>query len=193
VSAAAAEQLFRALDRELWLVTSAHAGRRGGLIATSVMQASIAAQAPRVVVGIARQHATWELIEGSRVFSLHLLPPERLDLVERFGMHTGRDLDKFSGFDLLPQGGDAPRIAAAIGWLDCRVEAGWDSGDRTFYLAEVIAAEAPPVGASILTMQRLLADAPRHWLPTLRQQLLADAGRDLVAIEAWRATHLPPP
>ena len=52
---------------------------------------------PRVVAGIARQHHTWELIEASNTFILHLLDEQQLDLVWRFGLRSGRDDDKFAG------------------------------------------------------------------------------------------------
>src|SRR3712207_6985322 len=54
-------------------------GRRGGLIATFVNQASITPRYPRVVVGLARQHHTWELVEAAGSFVLHLLGEEHLD------------------------------------------------------------------------------------------------------------------
>src|SRR5580693_5111141 len=63
----------RKLDRELWVVTAADGDQKGGLIATFVSLASIAPALPRVLVGISRRHRTWELIESSGAFVLHLL------------------------------------------------------------------------------------------------------------------------
>ena len=73
--------LFADLDRELWLITAQAGTRRGGLIATSVSQASIVPELPRLVVGVARQHHTWQLIEQAEAFVLHLLADEDLPLV----------------------------------------------------------------------------------------------------------------
>src|SRR6516225_194631 len=89
--------LFARTDRELWLLTAAAGGRRGGLIATFVSQASIVPDLPRVVVGIAKQHHTWGLIEASGAFALHLLSADELDWVWRFGLQSGRDSDKLDG------------------------------------------------------------------------------------------------
>src|SRR6516225_9780017 len=69
----AASTLIAWLDRELWLVTSQAGDRRGGLIATFVNPASIVADLPRMLVGLARQHHTWEVVEASGAFALHLL------------------------------------------------------------------------------------------------------------------------
>ncbi|MCA9053020.1 MAG: flavin reductase [Planctomycetaceae bacterium] len=182
-----ADELFRRLNREIWLLTVCHGESRGGLIATAVMSASIVPMMPRVLVGIARQHATWDLVEAAGRFTLQLLPPSRLDLVERFGMQSGRDVDKFAVDEWIHELSGGPRLKDAIGWLDCRVEAGWDSGDRTVYLAEVLDAAAPAVGQTILTTQQMVADAPSEWLPRLREQLQADAARDAEAIASWRS------
>ena len=76
----AVAEVFARLDPALWVVTASASGRRGGLLATFVSQASIVAEMPRVVVGLAKQHHTWELVEGSAAFALHLLGEEQTEL-----------------------------------------------------------------------------------------------------------------
>src|SRR4051794_28161309 len=82
----AATELLRRLDRELWLVTAGSGGRRGGLIATFVSQASIVPEMPRMIVGLAQQHHTRELVEASGAFALHLLGEDQVEWVWRFGL-----------------------------------------------------------------------------------------------------------
>ena len=177
--------LFAWLDRELWLVTAQSNGRRGGLIATFVSEASIAPDLPRLVVGLAKQHHTWELVEASGAFALHLLGENQLDWVWRFGLKSGRAGDKFDGLDVHSAVTDSPILSGAVGWLDCRVETRLDTGDRTIYLAEVVQSAvthfAPP-----LTLQRLLQLAPPDCLRELKRQRGHDAGVDADAIQAWR-------
>ena len=167
--------IFRLLDREIWLVTAAHKGQRGGLIATFVNQASIVPELPRMLVGIAKQHHTWSLIEASGAFTLHLLDESCLDWVWRFGLQSGQDADKFADLPTLP----------ALAWLTCRVETSMNTGDRTIYLAEVTASQqeklAPP-----LTLKRLLTLAPPERLRELRDGMARDAAIDAAAIRAWR-------
>ena len=79
----AASTLFASLDRELWLVTARDGPRRGGLIATFVSQVTIVPDMPRMLVGLARQHYTWELVEASGAFALHLIGEPQLDWVWR--------------------------------------------------------------------------------------------------------------
>ena len=170
--------ILRLIDREIWLVTAAHDGKRGGLIATFVNQASIVPEAPRMLVGIARQHHTWRLIESSWTFTLHLLDESHLDWVWRFGLGSGHDADKFAGMPKLDP----------VAWLTCRVETSINTGDRTIYLAEVqdsrLEKQTPP-----LTLKRLLQLAPADRLQELREGMARDAIVDAAAIQAWREGH----
>jgi flavin reductase (DIM6/NTAB) family NADH-FMN oxidoreductase RutF len=181
----AASTLFAWVDRELWLVTAQAGGRRGGLIATFVNQASIVPELPRVVVGLAKQHQTWELVEASGAFALHLIGEQHLDWVWRFGLESGRDADKFQGVPVRAEATGSPLLEDAIGWLDCRVEASLDSGDRTLYLAEVVQSRVTHFGPP-LTLRRLFEVAPPDRLAELKRQLHTDSYADADAIQAWR-------
>jgi len=173
------------VDRELWLVTAQTGSRPGGLIATFVSQASIVPDAPRMLVGLAKQHHTWPLVEASDAFALHLLEEDHLDWVWRFGLETGRERDKLAGLDYTLGKTGSPILSGAAGWLDCRVEARFDTGDRTLYLAEVV--DAWMSGTSrVLTLQRLLQVAPADKLQRLIELMARDSAVDAAAIQAWR-------
>jgi flavin reductase (DIM6/NTAB) family NADH-FMN oxidoreductase RutF len=188
---AAASALFRRLDRELWLVTARAGERQGGLIATFVSQASIVPALPRMILGVARQHHTWDLIEASGVFVLHLLDEAQLDWVWRFGLQSARDADKLAGLETRVGASGAPILSAAPGWLDCRVEARLDTGDRTIYLAEVLDAQAPGL-SPFLTVSRLRQLVPDDRRRALEEQMIRDIAIDATAIAAWRSSSLPP-
>jgi flavin reductase (DIM6/NTAB) family NADH-FMN oxidoreductase RutF len=180
-----AATLFAQIDRELWLVTAAAGPRRGGLIATFVSQASLVPELPRVLVGLARHHETWQLVEATNAFALHLLGEEHLDLVWRFGLCSGRDVDKLAGLSFTTGATGSPRLDGVLGWLDCRVEARLDTGDRTVYLGEVVEARvnqtAPP-----LTLKRALQLATPEQLREMKRQLAHDSALDAEAIHRWR-------
>lgn len=175
------------VDPVLWVVTAAAGGRRGGLISTFVSEASVVPEIPRVVVGLARQHHTWSLVEASGAFGLHLFDEARIDWVWRFGLVSGRDSDKLVGLETRTAVTGTPILAGALGWLDCRVEGRLDTGDRTVYLAAVAAGElestAPPI-----TVRRMLALAPAEHRRQLDRQLERDAQVDREAILRWRAS-----
>jgi len=181
----AASALFRRLDRELWLVTACAGERRGGLIATFVSQASIVPALPRMILGIARQHHTWALIEASSAFALHLIGEEQLDWVWRFGLRSGHDCDKLDGLATRVGASGAPILSGVPGWLDCRVEGRLDTGDRTVYLAEVLDAQSPG-SQSFLTVSRFRQLVPDEQRRELEEQMTRDSAIDAQAIAAWR-------
>lgn len=177
-------QVLGQTDRELWLLTASADGVRAGLIATFVNQASIVPEMPRVVVGLAKQHHTWQIVERSRHFMLHLLSDEQVEYVWRFGLASGHTVDKWSGVVCTDETA-GPRLTEALAWLECRVEAALDSGDRTIYLAAVLAGRLERAAAP-LTMHRLLQSAPPERLRELKAGLERDAAVDAAAILAWR-------
>jgi flavin reductase (DIM6/NTAB) family NADH-FMN oxidoreductase RutF len=187
MDATAAATLMAWLDRELWLVTAQAGGQRSGLIATFVGPASIVADEPRLVVGLAKQHLTWELVEASGAFGLHLLGAQHLDWVWRFGLSSGRDGDKFAGFELHTARTGSPVLASAIGWLDCRVEARMDIGDRTVYLGAVVEGNVSQFGPP-LTLKQALQLAPPDKVAEMKRQRHHDSLIDAEAIRAWRQT-----
>src|SRR5262249_58504984 len=120
-------------------------------------EASIAPALPRVIIGLSRQHATWELVQASGAFALHLLAPEQLDLVWRFGTQSGRDVEKFAGLSFRAGVSGSPVLNDVPGWLECRVEASLDTGDRTCFLAQgidgnLISAGPGPTGPQLLRL-----------------------------------------
>jgi flavin reductase (DIM6/NTAB) family NADH-FMN oxidoreductase RutF len=181
----AAAALFASLDREVWLVTARAGERRGGLIATFVNQASLSTEQPRVVIGIARQHHTWELIEASNAFALHLLGAGNVDWVPRFGLRSGRDVDKLANWSYRTASTGSPVLDETVGWLDCRVEARLHTGDRTLYLGQVLEGRvnlaSPP-----LTVRQLLASLVPDDLAEMKRLLNRDAQIDAEAIRTWR-------
>jgi flavin reductase (DIM6/NTAB) family NADH-FMN oxidoreductase RutF len=183
--ATAISEVFHLYDPPLWLVTSAHGGRRGGLIATSVARASIVAELPRMSIAVARQHHTWGLIEGSGRFSLHLLAGNDLDAIWRFGLASGHDHDKLADLptDSTPDGNPLYRECRA--WLDCRVEDRLNIGDRTLYVTQIAAGEVRTRGP-VLTVAALLRNAPPERRAELERRYAADQAVDAAAIRSWR-------
>jgi flavin reductase (DIM6/NTAB) family NADH-FMN oxidoreductase RutF len=181
-------KIFERVEREVWIVTAAHAGRRAGLVATFVSPASIVPEMPRIIAGIAKTHETWKLIEESGAFAVHLVDESQIDLVWRFGLQSSRDTDKFAGLELQTAVTGSPILRDALAWLDCRVETRLDTGDRTVYLSEVCDGRSNSETRP-LTLRRLLAMASPENKNILREQLAADASVDVQAIRKWRSQH----
>jgi flavin reductase (DIM6/NTAB) family NADH-FMN oxidoreductase RutF len=180
-------QIFLQTDREIWLLTATADAERGGLIATFVSQASIVPDLPRVVVGLAKQHHTTPLVERSRAFVLHLLTEDHIDWVWRFGLQSGRAVDKWAGLSWSESAG-GPLLAGALAWLECRVETTLDIGDRLVFAAEVRTGGMDRQGTP-LTMRRLIQLAPPERHRELKAGLERDAVVDAAAIRAWRQSR----
>jgi flavin reductase (DIM6/NTAB) family NADH-FMN oxidoreductase RutF len=187
----AAGEVYDLLDPPVWLVTSANADSRGGLIATFAARASIVPSLPRMVLGVAKQHHTWGLIEASDRFALHLLFPDQTDLIRRFGSRSGHGVDKFRGLPDERTPGGCPLLTGALAWLDCRVENRMDTGDRTLYLAAVEAGGTSG-GSRPLTVRQLFAKAPEDLRQRLDELYARDGQVDAEAILRWRAAHPDP-
>jgi flavin reductase (DIM6/NTAB) family NADH-FMN oxidoreductase RutF len=184
----ACSDIFDRLDRELWVITARDGERCSGLIATYVSKVSLVPALPRVTIALAKHHFTHELIEASGAFAMHLITEDQIDWVWRFGIPSGREVDKLRGFATSTGASGSPILTDALAWLDCRVETRMDTGDRTVYLAEVLDAGCRMLdaGGRPLTFKRLLELAPAERLRELKLGMEHDVEIDRAAILEWR-------
>ena len=78
------------------------------------------------------------MITASRAFALNFPRADQLHWIDRFGMRSGRHLDKLDGLDFTTGETGSPLLSDCWGWLDCRVLNAMDGGDMTCFLAEVV-------------------------------------------------------
>src|SRR5215212_11344247 len=112
-------EIFDRLDRELWVITAQAGERCSGLVATYVARVSLVPALPRVTIALAKHHYTHELIEASNAFCLHLIGEDQLDWVWRFGIQSGRDVDKLRGLATSISASGSPILTESLSWLDC--------------------------------------------------------------------------
>jgi flavin reductase (DIM6/NTAB) family NADH-FMN oxidoreductase RutF len=182
-------KIFDGLDRELWLITARAGERCSGLIATYVSRASLVPTLPRVTIALAKHHFTHDLIEASNAFCMHLIGEDTIDWVWRFGIPSGREIDKLRGLVTSIGVSGSPILSGALAWLDCCVEARMDTGDRTVYLAEVLDARIERTATLPLTFRRLLELAPADKLREMKQALEHRATLEGLAEAAARGTR----
>jgi flavin reductase (DIM6/NTAB) family NADH-FMN oxidoreductase RutF len=185
---ASISEVFHLYDPPLWLVTARDGGRRGGFIATSATRASIIPDLPRMLLAVARHHYTWQLIEASGAFALHLLAADDIESVRRFGLVSGHQVDKLAGLSPGETPNGAPLFERAMSWLDCRIEERMGTGDRTVYLAEVTDGAVLRRGP-LLTVAGLLRDASETDRAELKRLYERDRKTDRDAIHQWRRSR----
>jgi flavin reductase (DIM6/NTAB) family NADH-FMN oxidoreductase RutF len=138
------------VDRPIWLITSAAGGRRGGLVATWVMPASLDSAPPRLLVAFGPNHFTTELVLSGGAFAAHLLRSDQARVAWNFASDSGRNRDKLTGLDLQPGVTGVPILADCRAWCECRVEASYSTGDRMFVWGNVIAGDNVIAGNNVI-------------------------------------------
>lgn len=134
------------------IVTSAHAGARAGITASSFTSVGIAP--PRILVCVAKRLYTHELIAGSGSFAVNILTREQQAWGMRFAGQMPEREDRFFDMAVTTAVTGAPILPAVLGWLDCRVHQAHDGGDHTIFVGDVVACCAAPAGSPILYYHR---------------------------------------
>jgi len=186
---AAIDDVAKLIDREVWILTAAHGPRRGGLCATWVSMASLDPERPAVLIGLAPNHFTAELVDAAGAFGLHLLRADQHPVALNFALGSGRERDKFAGLAVDSGSVGAPLLKNCLAWLQCRVFARYDGGDRWYYWADVVAGEKVGPGEP-LREHALFGAATEDQKRLLRQNREEDAQLHRPLHNAWRSANL---
>jgi flavin reductase (DIM6/NTAB) family NADH-FMN oxidoreductase RutF len=182
------QDVLALFDRAAWIITARSGERMSGLVATFVNSASLVPSLPRLAIGIACHHRTWELIAASRAFAAHLVDEGASELMWRFGLESGRTCDKFAGISWQPGRTDSPILTAALASLECTVETELNIGDRTIFVGAVVAGGVHGPGVP-LTAKRLFELATPDRRARLEAARVRDEQIDEAALLAWRAAQ----
>jgi flavin reductase (DIM6/NTAB) family NADH-FMN oxidoreductase RutF len=179
---------LRLVDRELWIITAAADGRRGGLVATAVLVGSLDPQRPMLLIGITPNHYTAELIEASAMFGAHLLRPDQGSIAWNFANGSGRDRDKLAGVATNITARGTPILADCLAWLECRCVSQFTGAERVFFWAEIVGGERTGQGPPLYDEPFIAGLAEGQ-----RRQLAQAKAADLAAIRAGSAGASPSP
>jgi flavin reductase (DIM6/NTAB) family NADH-FMN oxidoreductase RutF len=181
------DDALRLVNREIWVITAAASGRRGGLLATWVSAASIDREKPVLLAGIGPNHFTAQLVQSSKACAAHLLRPDQIDLAWNFANGSGRDRDKLEGLGIEQRETGSPILPDCLAWFDCRVFARYDAGDRLLFWADVVSAIRRDGTAGSALREH---DFFRRLSDEQRQKLIADRQADVASNhslhEEWR-------
>ncbi len=187
-------QLLRNLTSPVVAITSAHRGKRNGMIIDSVIRASIVPTMPRLAVFIHKFNVSHDLIFGSGQFVLHLLRQDQFELIHRLGFFHGADRDKLADLPCRPGRLGPPVLDECYAHFECRIANVMDTGSSTCFLADVVevgyGAAAGPRG-DVMTAAYFRANLPESWGGEYQQQLAAaqsfarERSQDIRAV-VWR-------
>ena len=127
------------LSYGVFLLTAKDENRVNGCSTNTCMQ--VADSPARIAISVLNGNLTCELIKKSGVFALSILDQStKFDLIQRFGLQSGRNVDKFAGLSEpfptdengLPY---ADKCSCAV--LSARVVSAVDLGTHTLFVAEL--------------------------------------------------------
>ncbi|HJQ66150.1 MAG TPA: flavin reductase family protein [Gemmatimonadales bacterium] len=169
-------QLLRQLTSPVVAITSAHAGKRNGMIIDSAIRASIVPTQPRLAMFIHKFNVSHGLIFESGQFVLHLLRQDQFDLIHRLGFVHGTAADKLADVPCRPGRLGPPVLDECYAHFECRIVNAMDTGSSTCFLADVVevgygAADGPR--GEVMTAPYFRANLPPAWRPEYLELLAA--------------------
>jgi flavin reductase (DIM6/NTAB) family NADH-FMN oxidoreductase RutF len=115
-------------------------GQRVGLTVASLVSLSL--EPPLVGVAVRRDAALHELLREAGTFAVSMLAAGQESLAQHFARGVP-PIALWERIELRDAPGP-PQLEGAVGWLTCRMTAEHDTGDHTFFVGEVEAAEPGP-------------------------------------------------
>lgn len=119
------------------VVTTAHEGRLRGMTVSAF--SSVSLEPPLVMIALAYEAGTRELITESGVFAVNILSDDQEFLSERFAARAPIVNEKFEGVSYEVAVTGSPILPDSIAWYDCRVEATYDGGDHVIIIGRAAA------------------------------------------------------
>ena len=138
-NAGLSQALFR-VTHGLYIVTAAAAGRINGQCLDALMQ--VTNTPPRIAIGMGTKSLTHEMVHESGRFVVSVLDRTNElcpEVIRRFGLQSGRSVDKFADFphELTEHG--IPFLPDAVAIYECTVQPEWtiDLATHSLFVAAV--------------------------------------------------------
>jgi flavin reductase (DIM6/NTAB) family NADH-FMN oxidoreductase RutF/rubredoxin len=126
------------LSYGLFVLTSALDGKDGGCITNTAIQ--VTSEPNRIGIAVINSNFTRELVSGSGKFNVSVISESAdFDLFRRFGFQSGRDVDKFAGFDAVSRSENGLYYVTrgTNAFISATVEQSIDLGSHTLFIAGV--------------------------------------------------------
>lgn len=131
-----AGEILDMITSPVTVVTTKFGNKINGMTAAWVAQVSL--NPLLIMVSIAPQRYTHELIQKSKVFAVNILADYQVELGKHFGFSSGKRTDKLLEIEFETKKTDSPILKDIFGYLDCKVLSAVKAGDHTIFIAEVL-------------------------------------------------------
>jgi len=133
-------KVMYSLSYGLFVLSARQGDKDNGCITNTAIQ--VTTEPNRIVVAVNKSNYTHDMVVETGRFTVSVLSEEaKFDLFQRFGFQSGRDVDKFAGFEAHTSR-DADGICCVTqgtnAWLSCKVVSATDLGTHTLFLADVL-------------------------------------------------------
>jgi len=118
------------------VVTSYWEGTQHGMTVNSFTSVSI--NPALIVVTLANNTRTCQLVKQSGKFGVTILSETQKDISDRFAGKVDEVEDRFYGLETFQMSYPIPFLSDGLGWLVCSVDKQIDLGFSTLFIAEVI-------------------------------------------------------
>jgi flavin reductase (DIM6/NTAB) family NADH-FMN oxidoreductase RutF len=132
------------------VVTSIDREQRHGMTVSSF--ASLSLTPPLVMICLERTTRTYSMVVASNLFGVTILGGDQREISERFAGRIPEDGDRFAGLETHALVTGSPFISGGLAFLDCRVVAQHEVGANTYFIGEVLAAQARPDAEGVLPL-----------------------------------------
>jgi flavin reductase (DIM6/NTAB) family NADH-FMN oxidoreductase RutF/rubredoxin len=132
------DALFR-ISYGLYIVSSGDRNHGNGFISNTVFQ--VTAEPPAFAICCNKNNYTAEFLKRTGAFSVSVLSNGASpDLFGRFGYHSGRDLDKMQGLNVIfaENTGVPVVLNDTIAYLECRITRTIDVGTHLLFIGELL-------------------------------------------------------
>ncbi len=141
------DDALRLVPAPVAVIGVAHDGVLGGLTAAWLTRVSM--DPPLLLVSIGHERQTYGFMCSGTSFSVSLLHESQVEIARLFGLHSGRERDKWAevAHELLDDG--TPLIAGCSAQFQCRTVRRVTAGDHDLFVGEVVWARIDAGGPAL--------------------------------------------
>lgn len=115
----------------IFILTASHEGKRTGMLASWVMQASF--EPPMFTVAVRSDRYLAEWLRGGATVALCILSSDEKNMIAHFGRGFEPGQEAFEGVALVEEVAAVPVLADALGYLVGKVTGSLPTGDHTIF------------------------------------------------------------